>query len=134
MLASYPNRPPSKLAPRWRGPLVVVERQGSVYQCQDLLTHKVVSFHATRLKQYNMEQTEDPAAVAAVDAEEFVVEAIVAHRGPRGPRGNYRRNQLEFRVRWAGYQPEDDTWLPYREVAELAALDAYAAMHPELRL
>lgn len=134
VLASYPNRPPSKLAPRWRGPLVVVERQGSVYQCQDLLTHKVVSFHATRLKQYNMEQTEDPAAVAAVDAEEFVVEAIVAHRGPRGPRGNYRRNQLEFRVRWAGYQPEDDIWLPYREVAELAALDAYAAVHPELRL
>jgi hypothetical protein len=97
----------------------------------DLLTHKIVSFHATRLKQYNMEQTEDPAAVAAVDADEFVVEAIVAHRGLRGPRSNYRRNQL---VRWAGYQPEDDNWLPYRDVAELEALDDYAARHPELRL
>lgn len=131
VLASYPGRPPNKLAPRWRGPLVVVEANGNTYRCQDLLSQKLVNFHATRLKRYDMAQTEEPAAVAAVDADEFVVEAIVAHRGPRR---NCRRADLEFRVRWAGYQPDEDTWLPYREVADLAALDAYAAIHPELRL
>jgi hypothetical protein len=39
VLVSYPNRPPSKLAPRWRGPMVIVEQIGSnSYSCQDLTT------------------------------------------------------------------------------------------------
>ena len=78
-----------------------------------------------------MTQTNESVEVAVADAEEFVVESIVGHRAPRR---NCRRQDLEFRVRWARHDPEEDTWLPYREVAELAALDAYALLHPELRL
>jgi hypothetical protein len=132
VLASYPERPPNKLLPRWRGPLVVAGIGGSTYRCQDLLTQKLVNFHVSRLKRYVMEQTNEPAAVAAVDADEFFVEAIISHRWIR--KNSKKKDHLEFRVRWAGYEPEEDTWLPYREVRDLAALDDYATLHPELRL
>lgn len=97
--------------------------------CQDLSTLKRVRFHVSRLRKFNADMTEDPAKLAALDNNEFVVEAIVGHRGDRR-----RRAGMEFRVRWLGYEPDDDTWLPYREVRELAALDRYAVDHPELRL
>jgi transposase InsO family protein len=132
VLASYPARAPSKLAPRWRGPLVVVEVTGAnTYVCQDLCAHKRVQLHATRLKAYDASMTEDPAAVAAADNDEWLVEAIIDHRGPRNGRP---KRALEFRVRWQGFGANADTWLPYAEVAELEALDDYAARHPELRL
>jgi hypothetical protein len=132
VLATHASRPPNKLAPRWRGPFAVVERVGSMYTCQDLRTLRHVRFHETRLKKYDAERTESAVAVAAVDNEEFEVEAIVAHRllPGRGP----RRRRLEFRVRWRGYEPEEDTWLPWSEVKDLAALDVYALEHPELHL
>ena len=129
VLATYPTRPPSKLSPRWKGPFVVVEVQGSTVQCQDLCTLRFIRFHRSRLKRYDTERTPDPAAVAAVDNDEYVVEAIVDHRGD--PR---RRARMEFRVRWLGYEPDEDTWLPFREVQDLEALDRYAQDHPELRL
>jgi hypothetical protein len=84
------------------------------------------------LEKYDAERTESAVAVAAVDNEEFEVEAIVDHRllPGRGP----RRRRLEFRVRWRGYEPEEDTWLPFAQVKDLAALDVYALEHPELHL
>mmetsp|Transcript_49331 Transcript_49331/g.124040 ORF Transcript_49331/g.124040 Transcript_49331/m.124040 type:complete len:112 (-) Transcript_49331:645-980(-) len=60
---------------------------------------------------------------------EYQVEAIVDHRG--SPRN---KSQLKFRVRWKGYEPDEDTWEPYASVKDCEALDVYAAEHPELRL
>ena len=129
VLASYPERPPSKLTPQWRGPLVVVHAVGTNrVLCQDLTTLKNVELHVERLKRYCTDRTEDPVAVAAADKEEFEVEAIVDHRTAKNKSG------WQFRVRWRGYEPEEDSWLPYKQVKELAALDAYLEAHPELRL
>jgi hypothetical protein len=66
--------------------------------------------------------TEDEArALAAVDMDEFYVREIVEHRG-----GGTNPKKWEYRVRWLGYEPEDDTWLPYKSVKDLEALDKYA--------
>jgi hypothetical protein len=78
-----------------------------------------------------MEQTDNALEVAAADEDEYEVGAIVDHRAPRK---NAPKSQLEFRVRWKGYEPEEDTWLRYSDVVELEALDVYAREHPELRL
>jgi Chromo (CHRromatin Organisation MOdifier) domain len=65
--------------------------------------------------------------IAAADKDEFVVEAIVGHRGTLT-----KRSSLEFRVRWQGYDESEDTWLPLREVKDLVALDQYITLNPEL--
>lgn len=51
------------------------------------------------------------------EEKEYAVECILDRR-PRG-RG------FQYLVRWQGYGPEDDLWLPGREVENLAALDAF---------
>lgn len=129
VLVSYPGRPPSKLAPRWRGPMVVIAVEGNHHSCRDLRTGNVLELDVTRLKEYRQDLENDDLEVAARDADEHVVEAIVEHRG-----NARRRSSLQFRVRWAGYEPSEDTWEAYRDVKDLAALDEYARGHPELRL
>jgi hypothetical protein len=129
VLVSYPNRPPSKLAPRWRGPMVIVEQIGSnSYSCQDLTTLHVVELPVTRLKLFDASRTANVVEIAAGDHDEYVVEAIVDHKAAR------RKSDMEFKVRWRGYDPSYDLWLPYAEVRDLEALDAYLADHPELLL
>jgi hypothetical protein len=127
VLISYPNRPPSKLAPKWRGPVIIVAIQGHMCSCQDLLTLRLSDYHVSRLKHYNMDQTNDPVDVAQVDNDEYRVQEIVDHVGKK-------KKDLQFRVRWCGYGPEDDSWLPYSEVRDLQAMDVYLKSHPGLRL
>ncbi|OJT10036.1 hypothetical protein TRAPUB_13488 [Trametes pubescens] len=66
-----------------------------------------------------------PKYVVDTDGEkEYPVERILDCR-PRG-RG------YQYLVRWLGYGPEHDSWLPGREVAKLAALDAFLRERGEL--
>jgi hypothetical protein len=74
-----------------------------------------------------MDQTNDPVEVAQVDNDEYRVQEIVDHVGKK-------KKDLQFRVRWCGYGPEDDSWLPYSEVRDLQAMDVYLKSHPGLRL
>lgn len=128
VLVSYPDRPPSKLVPRWQGPVVISGKNGVQYDVQDLSTKGVRSVHVTRLKRYDMAQTDDPLMVAAADGQEYVVEDIVGHRAAQ------TREGWRFRVRWRGYSAESDSWLPYDQVRDVAAFRAYRLAHPELRL
>ena len=49
--------------------------------------------------------------VAQQNAQEFVVEEVLAHRGDRA-----KRSTLEFRIRWSGFGEESDTWEPYKNL------------------
>jgi hypothetical protein len=59
------------------------------------------------------------------EEEEFVVESIVGRR--------MRNGRTEYKVHWAGYGEEEDSWLPAAECSELEALDAYLAARPPPR-
>ena len=40
----------------------------------------------------------------------------------------------KFRVRWSRYEQDEDSWLNWNAVKDLAALDKYIQEHPELHL
>jgi hypothetical protein len=125
VLVKYPNRPPSKLRPKWRGPYRILSRNStSTFTLQHVSNFKEFVQHVSMMKPFN-DSRSDPIAIASVDDDEYEVEAIIGHRGKSV------RN-LSFRVRWVGYPPSQDSWLRYRDVKELAALDAYIAATPSL--
>jgi hypothetical protein len=99
-------------------------------QVRDLTTNKLSLVHTSRLRVFRhpAEMTEEEAtALAAVDMDEFYVEKIVEHSGSgKNPK------KWMYRVRWLGYEPEEDTWLPWASVKNLQALDNYIEDgHPE---
>jgi hypothetical protein len=66
-------------------------------------------------------QTDYPSATDAQnsDAVEWTVESIVAQRK--------RNGRKEYKVHWAGYGTDEDTWEPEAEVSQLAAMDIWQA-------
>lgn len=130
--ATWPNgRRPTKLSVLWKGPFRVVGLKpgsGSVYVVQDPADQKEYEFHVTRLRRFSSALTADPAALIALDTEEYVVEEIVDHNFPSG-----NKSWWDFKVRWQGLpSPEEDSWIPWVEAKKLTAMDAYRKQHPEL--
>jgi hypothetical protein len=131
VLVSYPEQPPDKLTPKWRGPLVVVEpdsKLSQTYLCQDLLTLEITPYFVDRLKRYNLREGVSPAEAALVDRDEWFVEQVISHRYENRP-----KSQMEFRVRWLGYTSDFDSWLPWNQVRKLEALQRYVESKPKLR-
>jgi hypothetical protein len=92
----------NKLGQRYHGPYRVLRRtQGGSYVLLDqqgcLLPRNVAPSH---LKLVSYETVQN--ALDAGDSTIAPAEAIVLHRG--------RPGQREYKVRWAGYGDEDDTW------------------------
>jgi hypothetical protein len=116
---------------KWRGPLLVVEVNGNLVKCQDLITQEVNDYHIEMLKPYVAFRDEDPQKTALPDHEEYVIEFIVDHRilDPTRPRS---RKSVEFFVKWYGYSEEQNTWEPYSLLRDAEALDVYIQEHAEL--
>jgi hypothetical protein len=55
------------------------------------------------------------------------VEQIIDHQG-----SIKKRNAMKFRIRWQGYDESEDTWLPWKDIKDLIALDNYILSNPEL--
>ena len=130
VLSTYGSGLPNKLSSRWRGPLLVVDIEGSsLYYIQDLLSFKIYKVHISRLKLFNMDLVDDPRKIAQVDINEWLVEAIVDHRFKFEKKAKLKERKgkkaYEFRVRWDGFGPEDDSWLPYSEVRDLIVFADY---------
>ena len=134
VLLAYPDRTPTKLTPRWRGPLAVVShnKQSSLVEVQCILTNRIYKVHVNRLKLYNNSRDIPPADIAAVDIDHYTVESIAGHRvidskvkaGARRNR-DFTARDMEFKVKWLGYDEEDDTWMHYSEIKSLSALEKY---------
>jgi hypothetical protein len=134
VLLAYPDRTPTKLTPRWRGPLAVVShnKQSSLVEVQCILTNRIYKVHVNRLKLYNNSRDIPPADIAAVDIDHYTVESIAGHRVidskvKAGARRNrtFTAKDMEFKVKWLGYDEEDDTWMHYSEIKSLSALEKY---------
>ena len=72
---------------------------------------------------------EEIEVLSTIDLDEHYVNKIVAHEeNGRDPKN------WKFKVRWVGYELEDDSWLNRSAVKDLAALNSYSKEHPELQL
>ena len=74
------------------------------------MTNKEVEYHISHMKPFFFNPlATDPLDVARKDYLEFFVEAIVNHKGDR----KSRKNDLEFLIKWQGYDDKFNTWEPY---------------------
>jgi hypothetical protein len=132
VLLIYPNKPPNKLAGRYRGPMQIHEvLREDIFKVLDLVNNKIYQIHKDRLLKLRVNTNvtkPEMIQIAGLDIDEHLVHDIVDHKGSK------KQKNLKFRVRWEGYEPDDDTWEPWAEVKHLERMDSYLADHPEIKV
>lgn len=123
---SYPDgamgpRPPSKLHTQRKGPMRVVRFELANYTLRDLIDSSEHNVHVSRLAPFLYDPTRtDPAVIAAADNEEDFVDRILEHSGSPS-----RKSDMDFLVRWSGYDESHDMWIPWKELRLNPALHTY---------
>lgn len=115
--------PSQKLSPRWIGPLKIKQIRGPntiLIEVPPRLRHIEPIQNVEHVKPYISRPPEIgpsniPPIPDLIDGdEEFEVEEILSHRV------NHKRT--EYLVRFVGYGPEDDLWLPERNLQNAQAI------------
>ena len=113
--------PPTRLHTFWHGPMRVIRGANSRYTLLDLITGKEKDYHVSDIKPFIFDPALiDPIDVARRDRMEFFIEKILEHRG-----NLKRRSEIEFLVRWLGYDEQHDSWEPYANLRDSTQLHAY---------
>jgi hypothetical protein len=73
--------------------------------------------------------------LAALDKEEYEVETILDHRitGKKG-KSKTKPTDYWFKVKWAGFSDDENSWEPYSALKSLQPLEEYLSKHTELKL
>jgi hypothetical protein len=127
VLVEYPSslggkRPPNKLNTYKRGPLKVVDIVGNEYALQDCINKKIEQVHLSRIHPFRFDPNKvDPELIAFRDKNEFEVERIIDHSGDLSK----SKTHWDFLVRWKDYPPEEDRWLPWKELRNNPHLHSY---------
>lgn len=124
-----------KLEPRLKGPYFIVSDRGpgDSYICRHLYSQTAEHVHVERMMPLDwatLEEEEKIQIIAALDEDLYEVEEITAVKKGR----NKPMNQWLFRVKWAGYPDDENSWLTLRDLRNTTALFRYAQKHPNLKL
>ena len=133
-----------KLITRWLGPRLVLARRNNdpmhpVLDLYDLVTSKKIEASIDDCRLFQTGWFEEPTMLqdlhklAALDKEEYEVELILEHR-PTGFRRSpkIKTSDYWFKVKWAGFSDEQNSWEPYSALKGLLPLDEYLDRYPEL--
>ena len=118
--------PPNKFLSNLRGPFQIVSRNGDHYTIRNLYMDKQEVVHVSLIHPYIIDQNAmKPRNVAMRDIlTMFEVENILQHNG-----NSRKRSEMEFLVKFAGYDDSHNLWLPYNEVRNHPRLHAYLTYH-----
>jgi hypothetical protein len=123
---------PNKLGSFWQGPLRVIqafldEQRGDAYTIENLVTGRITRTHVSQLKPFYYDPSYIiPLNVAVKDTEEFIVEDIMEHKSDG--HGSYL-----WRVRWDGYDEDDDTWEPLPNIKDVEKFHSYCRRYSSLQ-
>jgi hypothetical protein len=122
VLVEYRNGPPNSLLTKLEGPMRVVNRIGSKYTLQNLVTEKCSDYHVTKLREFRYDpELTDPRLVANRDSQVWDIDKIITHNGDIYG----SRKDLDFLVKWKGYDDIYNRWLPWSEVRQTEQLQTY---------
>ena len=103
-----PNKPlPEKLLTRYSGPYEVLKHLKNDVECRHLALKNIKTFYSGDLKPFIGDLT-SAKQLAMVDADQFEIDSIVAHRG-----NPYRRTNMEFCVQFRG--DSQPTWVNFSD-------------------
>ena len=110
-----------------RGPFKVVRYQGDTYTIRSLITHRDEQIHVKELRQFVHEGNEQTLySVALRDHQDrYFINAVTDYHGSLD-----RRRELKFKVHWTGYDAAAESWVPYSELRDTAALHKYLLAQP----
>jgi hypothetical protein len=129
VLVAYPDTmytgkglPPTKLMPIRKGPMKVLELNKDAYTVLDIVSRRTQVVHISRLYPFYYDDTRvDPENIALRDSEEYVVESILDDTIDK----NVPKRLWQFRVRWKGYDEDEDTWNSWDSLKHVEALHIY---------
>jgi len=116
-------RPPTKLHAFWRGPLQVIEHEGSVYTLRDLINNRLSKHHVKTLKvyEYDLSKPDEPRRVALMEHQSQDVKAILDHRY----KGDKKKvTSYSFLVQFVD---NDEHWIGWRELNKNEFVHRYLA-------
>jgi Chromo (CHRromatin Organisation MOdifier) domain len=113
--------PKDRLHTRRTGPYRIVSSSNNNYTLENLVTKKNLRVHINRIVPFLFDpKRTDPQKVASHDTDEFHIEMVLSHRG----RFTNKR-ELEFKIRWSGYDESYDTWEPWKNLRDVDKLHDY---------
>jgi len=129
VLVAYPDtmytgkgKPPTKLMPIRKGPMKVLEINKDAYTVLDIVSRRTNVVHISRLYPFFYDDTRiDPENIALRDSEEYVVESILDDTIDQ----KIPKKQWQFRVRWKGYDEDEDTWNSWDSLKHVEAMHEY---------
>jgi hypothetical protein len=132
----------------YSGPYQVKSHLGNAYVVWDPVQDKLVEFHVTSLKPFVFDaEVVNPKDIKLGDAQEFEVAGVVdhefrespeeeeenAHRRKKPKLGRQKRTDLFFKIHWAGYDENHDSWEPWSGVKDVDKVQEYCFARPELK-
>ena len=76
----------------------------------------------------SLESSMSPFEVSSRDRQEYVIDYISSHDG-----NAKKRSTLSFLVHWLGYEEDEATWEPFKNVRDNIAFEDYIKTVKELR-
>jgi hypothetical protein len=120
--SSHHQGPPTKFHANLKGPMQVVDiMQGAKYTVRNLVTKKLEDYHITLLREFRYDpRYVDPVKIAMCDEQFYELEKVLDHRGQFN-----KKDTLFFKVKWLGYNDEDNTWEPWKNLRNNIELHKY---------